>query len=593
MRGRLSRLLLLLSFSFLFLSVLSASARAEQTGARLNVLVAQDLDTLVTLQNPDGSFRDSTKGAVGGAGLIPLAYGALEAAARAQDPAQRERWTGMAALTLRRSLKSNQVLPIWPLVMLHNQGLLSLLDPLLAEQVKARLRGLPLLHAPGVADTCFQRASCFNNYRAIASILDLELLASGLRGSPGSRLFARDRLRGRALGVLNHTMPRVLTRGSRVLLRGSEWRVSGILSDPATYPLAYHVLTTASLIRGWAMRGAGLSPQARLSARRALWGLVGMSAPNGEVSWMGRGADQTWTLGASVYAAAQGARLVGREHPELARRLRRLADLQVLALQGRLDEQGLAHAPTRPLGFGQAGIDHYASSIGNNGLALMFLAMARPSLEDNAIRSPLPSEQPGGRFMDPKGSGTLSLRAGSIWMGVHLRRDRENDGRQDLGLMRALGRRGGEWVSLHVPPSGPGHPPVPRLAPRLDGRAMLVRSSRVTRGSLSLRGGWGERKSVWTFSPARGGQLAWRVNCPRGHQLRWTDALPSGPLSREKNLFIAGENSLQVQARFRVRVRQGRYSSARAPRMRLLDFTVRCQGRPVRVLYNGWAIAGG
>jgi hypothetical protein len=69
-----------------------------------------------------------------------------------------------------------------------------------------------------------------------------------------------------------------------------------------------------------------------------------------------------------------------------------------------------------PLGrAGWAGIDHYASSVGNAACALVRIELAREVADGfHGSRRPLPAETHGARASDPRSTGLLALRSGSV-----------------------------------------------------------------------------------------------------------------------------------------------------------------------------------
>lgn len=140
------------------------------------------------------------------------------------------------------------------------------------------------------------------------------------------------------LAMLVADDPKGLPEGTRAELRerAASW---------GSLPLAYHALCTAWAVRALALAGSDASPRLRAATRGALWGLVGLAAPNGEVAWSGRGQDQIWTLTAALYAGAAGSRLFAGTDPVLAARLRRLADVELHAVGGRLRDGALQVLP--------------------------------------------------------------------------------------------------------------------------------------------------------------------------------------------------------------------------------------------------------
>ena len=276
-------------------------------------------------------------------------------------------------------------------------------------------------------------------------MLNLELARSGVRSStPGTRLYDPPALRRRALSWLESALPAAAPATATVAVPGRRAERATILSDPGTLPLAYASLCTAWAVRATELAAPAAAPRLRLLTRHALWGLVGVAAPDGEVSWSGRGQDQVWSLAATLYAAAAGSAQFAASDPVLAARLRRLADVELGALGDRLRDGALQ---VLPAGNDQlSGLDHYYSAVGSTGLALTWLELARDALPDPAApRLALPSEIDRATFSDPARSGLVARRVGATWMGLRLRRVHSFDPRDDFGLARVLRHRDDGW----------------------------------------------------------------------------------------------------------------------------------------------------
>jgi hypothetical protein len=423
----------------------SLAATPPTLTERIDEIGLPALAALDAAQRDDGTFADPVKGRVGGGGMPQIAWVALRQAARLQgEPAQRR--IALARSTLGRGANDRQLLPKWPLALIVLDGAQTALpDP---GRWQRLVTNLGRLRAPGVANACYRNGRCFNNYDLVSSVLSLELARSGRRSSVQGARLRDSALRLHTLQWLRDRLPATTSMTGRLSQPGLGERSMAALSDPSTYPLAYHAFSSALLTRAVTLAGRNTPAAVRRLLHEALWQLVAFAGPNGETSWMGRGQDQVWTLAAAAYAGMQGSVLFDRADPALAARLRRLADIELVAVRGRLGDDGLHQTP---LGrAGRAGIDHYASSVGNAAHALVWLELARevaPSVS-GALR-PLPSETDGARASDPRSTGLTTLRSGAVWIGVHRRRSHRSDERYDFGLLRALVRReDGSWSSL-------------------------------------------------------------------------------------------------------------------------------------------------
>lgn len=566
---------------------------------RIDAIGLPALAALDAAQRPDGTFDDPVKGRVGGGGLPQVAWVALRQAARLHDePAQRR--IALARSTLARGANGSQLLPKWPLALIVRDGAQSALqDP---ERWQRMVTNLGRLHAPGVADACYRDARCFNNYDLVSSVLSLELARRGqLSRVPGARLHDRE-LRRHTLQWLRDRLPATTSQTARLSQPGLGERSMAALSDPSTYPLAYHAFSSALLTRAVTLAGRDAPAAVRRLLRNALWQLVAFTGPNGETSWMGRGQDQVWTLAAAAYAGMQGSILLDRADPALAARLRRLADVELEALRGRLGDDGLHQTP---LGrAGRAGIDHYASSVGNAAHTLVWLELARevaPSVR--GASRPLPSETDGARASDPRSTGLMTLRSGAVWIGVHRRRSHRSDERYDFGLLRALVRRpDGSWSSLLparpiVRPGRASAPSGPLLQRGGRVSAPVATSGGVSATSVRLSGAWrgaaGSARGTWSWTPTRGG-VTMRSSCPRGAALRLTAWLPSdGPLVRSARGLARGGYAVALSQGFAVQAQPGRYASAREPRLTAYRVVTPCTGKAFEMRFAGSAAAIG
>ncbi len=272
--------------------------------AEASRISAAALASVAALQRDDGRFSDPTGRVVGSSGLPTLAWAALHA--DGEGAAER---LALARRTLARGSGATVILR-WPLAMAVADGLAELPADDRSE-LRGRVASWATLKAAGIADRCYRRSDCFNNYKLVDAVLNLELARSGVHSDqPGTRLQDPAALRRRALGWLDSALPAVAPPTATVAIPGRRTEQATVLSDPGALPLAYHALCTAWAVRAVRLAGPQASPKLRLAARRALWGLVGLTAPDGEVSWSGRGQDQAWTLAAALYAGAAGSALL-------------------------------------------------------------------------------------------------------------------------------------------------------------------------------------------------------------------------------------------------------------------------------------------
>ncbi len=551
------------------------------------------LEELLTTQLPDGSFQDPWRGRIGGSGLTRVVWVALRQASRLSGQEAQARIEA-ASRSLALGTELTQVLPKWPLAMVFDDHLETLLGDY--APLQSELEDLGHLHASGVADFCFQRKGCFNNYVLAGELLNLELAQTHLGTTDRAARLAEPHLAQRTLGWMAHTLPRSTSETATVSVPGVGRREAAALSDPSVYPLAYQALCTAMLTRASYLAGARAPAGMRRLEMDALWELLGMTAPNGEISWMGRGQDVVWSLAASFYAALQGSTLVQASQPELASRLRGLAAIDLTALRERLGAPGLR--PRALTGVhGSSGVDFYYGPIGMASLALVWIELAREATATaRGPIGPLPSAQRGAWTSDVRRTGLLTLRRGDVWLGVSVRRF-GTDPRTGWGLLRALRlNRAGTWDSLLAAmPLPESHGVTPQAGPLLlsGHRASQpeTQSATITPAGIVVQGAWrpGTRavRARWAWS-ARGSGAQLTSTCPRRHSLRFTEWLPStGPLRREEDRISQGPFAVAFSRPIAVSLLPGRYASARDTTLRAYRVTVACDGRPLRVIWTG------
>src|SRR3954471_16648243 len=152
---------------------------------------------------------------------------------------------------------------------------------------------------------CTDDPVCFHNHEVVGAFGDLQLLATGLRSSvPGAKLADSDGLRGSALDVLSSQIPAAAGSAAVSSFGGQVERRLGLLSDTGTWPLAYHAFSTAMLAGAVSDLGAATPAATRSAVRAPVGALAGLTAPDGDVSCLGRRQEQAWALASGVYAAA-------------------------------------------------------------------------------------------------------------------------------------------------------------------------------------------------------------------------------------------------------------------------------------------------
>jgi hypothetical protein len=559
----------------MMLAVLVAPSASAVTRTELDELTDSGLDGLLARQLPWGGFDDPLAGPRFNYGAVALGWLAAERAApgAAGDPRRRAADASLLAAT---RVAEPGAFQVWIEALALQQRSASRLAPgtraALADHLQ-RFTG-PITGAAAAA--CAADSRCYSNLKLVDAVAMLELARAGI-GSARSPASVQQTER-----ILIDVVPRVQRPELRLRAGAVAVGDAAILSDPSRNPLAYHALSCAMVVRAIRLLDNAPAPTRR-AAHRALWALVALADPLGDVTWMGRGTRLVWTYGASVYAGLAGAAEFAADDPALAARLRRLADLAFAELRARLGPAGLAlgPGPRRTL----AGLDHSADTIVYNGLALTFLQLAIGEADAAAgLTAPLPAEVPGARVLDPNAAGVAAIRSGRVWFAVHRAVTHPRDARYDAGLVAAMMRERGGWRPLLIQrPNTHGAPKFPSSGPLLvvGGRTLvpsgvLDASGRAITLTGAWRGGGLTVRARWRFDATRDG-VRLRTPCPRGARLGLVEWVP-------------GDRPHAVGVRFdavaRMRAMRGAWASAAFERLRAVRIESRCTGRPVTITWR-------
>ena len=557
------------------LAVLTAPSANAVTPTQLNELTDSGLDGLLARQLPWGGFDDPLAGPRFNYGAVALGWLAAERAAPG-PPGDPRRRAADASLQAATRVAAPGAFQIWMEALALQQRSASQLAPASRAALAEHLQAFTEPTTGAAAAACAADPRCYNNLKLVDAVAMLELARAGIRSARPTASVQRTQR------ILTQVIPRVQRPELRLRAGAIAVDDAAILSDPARNPLAYHALSCAMVMR--AIRLLDVVPAAtRQAARRALWALIALADPLGDVTWMGRGTRLVWTYGASVYAGLAGAAEFGADDPALAARLRRLAELAFAELRSRLGPAGLAlgPGPRRTL----AGLDHSADTIVYNGLALTFLQLAIGEADAAAgSTAPLPAEVPGARMLDPNAAGVAAIRSGRVWFAVHRAATHPRDARYDAGLVAAMIRDRGRWRPLLVQrPNTHGAPKSPSSGPLLViGARTLVPSGvlDVSAGAITLTGAWrGGGLTVrarWRFDATPDG-VRLRTPCPRGARLVLVEWVPA-----DRPQAVA----VRFDVAARMRSVRGAWASAAFERLRALRLESRCTGRPVTVKWR-------
>jgi hypothetical protein len=460
--GALSGLLIALAL----LLAPPARAAAEPSADQLADVADRAAIAWLSRQVPEGGFRDPARhGVVDDYGTALIGAGLLRAAQRRGGDARLER-AGVRAVDAMTRIPRDR----WGVFQLYALEAAHELRPLARWGALLRTAGEPYV-APNLVP-CARNRHCFHNHEVVGQI------ARGLPFEPPPR-----------------------TRASTSWFDGD----LQIVSDSGNFPLAYHPLSAALI----AEKGG----QADL-LQRAASALAAAMAPDGDISYMGRGQQDAWTLAASIYAATAAAAAAGETNDgSRARRLSAVATAAFARLERlHIGPRGAINGVprSRDLTRGPGGLNTYDSAVNSSGLTIELLDRAAGVARRSPLPAPgaLPAERDGW-FLDPDATDLATVRHGDVWFAVHGRPyqffptlyaghanpARPADPRYDVGLLALKWRdRAGVWHDLVRPrPIGPRAPlsagPVIRSGPYSFlpfGRRLRVSQG----GAITVSGEW-------------------------------------------------------------------------------------------------------
>ena len=296
------------------------------------------------------------------------------------------------------------------------------------------------------------RPPCYGNLRLVDALAVIGITGNGVRAAdPAARLANPGVARAYAVAVVNRWIGRVVDHRTRVRIGRRRMRGS-LLSDPRLNTTAYHALSAFMLSEAVAQLGPNASRSARRARRETLDTLAALVAPDGDMSYLGRGQGQTWVPALVAGAMANGARKVARRDPERAARYLAVARRAVHRLAAlHASREGFRLVPGERTSA--EGIDGYAHTVAYNGLALFGLTVALDALAripDVPIARRLPAER---RLAveDAGMSGLGVVSDGRVWLAVHKKPSAVNDLRYDFGALALKRRTARGWVDLLAP----------------------------------------------------------------------------------------------------------------------------------------------
>jgi len=261
--------------------------------------------------------------------------------------------------------------------------------------------------------------SYFNKH-LVEAVEMLELLRTGLRSRERGTVLRDRRSAGRLVRrLVERTIPALARAGAFDFAGG---RQAALVGPNSRLHLAYHALTlglygrAVELLDLLGRRRAG--PVVRATLRRLATTSWGLAAPDGDLAYTGRSAEQAWALTFTAYGAGVAARVssgqTAARFDELASRaIERLA----LVHRDRRGRYRMIPALARAGRAARRGLDDYASAVDYGGLALMALNWAvdrRPS----TVGAGLASDAEGAGIVRFGWGALAAVRSGAIWFAV-------------------------------------------------------------------------------------------------------------------------------------------------------------------------------
>ena len=465
------------------------------------------------------------------------------------------------------------------------------MQPALREMVAEYLRSYAVTTN---GRSCIVDPGCYTNLKLVDALAVLVMTGSDLRSDvPGTRLHDPQGARAAAARVVNEQVPSVVDGRLRARL-GRKTNIRGsVLSDPGKVPLAYHALSAYMLAEAVHELGPEASSGARRALDQALDALTVLTAPDGDVSYLGRGQAQVWVPAMTAAAAAHGARMHATDDRSRMRRHLAVADRALDRLQRAYLRPDGRFSVVPGMRTSTLGIDWYAHTVAYNGLALFAIDRAAELL------APLAGERPGALPADRRLTVTdpwathlgVSQRAGT-WLAVRGGRIRANDLRYDFGVLALKSRQPSGWQNVLAPRPLTKHPDLysgPALMvgdrpARPEGRGIRVVADGTVQARLLQRADDGGiiRRLRFFAKPVRGGARLALHGVRRGDSYRLLIFTPAGTGSWNATAVRTDRAAIRFSSPIRVARRHG-FHSAPVESLDALEVTVTAAGRaPLR-----------
>lgn len=386
----------------------------------------------------------------------------------------------------------------------------------------------------------FASRSRYDNWRLVFAAAGAELSAGVIRGAPGSVAGDLRALRREVRWTVSTLMPRHAGPRLRAFGAGAALdRRARALSDPPWQPHAYHLFSTLLLERVHRAWPGAFGPAARRVRAEAGRYALALMAPDGQLTHVGRSAEQSWVLAAAADLGAMRAAAGGRDAPRWRAFAERALD-RLVREHPLLADGTIPVVPGLLARWDPAVMDGYASMTQYNGLTLFLLHDAIDHWPRGVRRSRLPADRVGTLAVDLKsrGSGLVWGRAAGTWWALSGRRS-QSDGRYQQGLVALKAHVGGRWRELLA--TRPQRDPITSAwllrTPR--GRARLVLDRAAGGGARARLRGW------WKLGGRRYRRARWEVRADGGRlrvaaeRLRRGESLSGAVWTRPGTVVVA------------------------------------------------------
>jgi hypothetical protein len=295
----------------------------------------------------------------------------------------------------------------------------------------------------------FASRDAYDNWRLVYAAAGAELSQAVIEGAPGTVAGDLAGLRRQVRWTVSRLMPR--HAGPRLRAKGPVAALDGRarpLSDPPWQPNAYHLFSTLLLERVHRAWPGAFGPAARRVRAEAGRYALALMAPDGQLTHVGRSAEQSWVLAAAADLGALRAAAGGADAPRWRAFAERALD-RLVREHPLLPDGTIPVVPGLLSAWDPSVMDGYASMTQYNGLTLFLLQDAIDAWPRRGRAGRLPADAVGALTADvrPHGSGLAWGRGRGLWWALSGRRT-QHDGRYQQGIVSVKVHGAAGWREL-------------------------------------------------------------------------------------------------------------------------------------------------